>query len=76
MRDDERSRLLTLCRAAMPHTAGVVLSTLAGGVVAHEPRVADPHDLARDAATARHAATSAMVERPDGLYLVMFVRDV
>lgn len=70
-------QLLSVCRAAMPGVAGVVLATLSGGVVAHEPgRVADPHGLAREATSARAAdapPTSALVARGEGLYLVVFV---
>lgn len=70
--DEERRKLLSLCRAVMPGVSGVVLSTLAGVVVAHEP-VADPHALAREAAADRGADTSTLVERDGGLYLVVFV---
>lgn len=72
--DLERRNLLQICRAVMPGVAGVVLSTHAGGVVAHEEtRVADPHTLAREAAAHRDAATSTLVPHEGGLYLVVFV---
>lgn len=74
MQDDhERRNLLQICRAVMPGVTGVVLSTLAGGVVAHETRVADPDALAREAITTRAAETSALIPRDGGLYLVVFV---
>lgn len=74
MHDNERRDLLRMCRATMPGVAGVVLSTLHGGVVAHEAeRIRDPHTLAREAAATRAADTSALVRRDGGLYLVVFV---
>ena len=72
--NDERRELLRICRAAMPGVSGVVLSTLAGGVVAHEETlVPDPRALAFEAAATRRAQTSALVPRDGGLYLVVFV---
>lgn len=74
MRMHEQDQLLSLCRAVMPGVAGVVLSTFAGRVVAHEAtRVQEPEALALEAARHAQTQTSALVPRPDGLYLVVFV---
>lgn len=71
---DEPEHLLQICRSVMPGVAGVVLATLAGGVVAHEAgRVADPAALAGQAAAQREAHTSALVHHAGDLYLVVFV---
>ena len=72
--DPHRLDLLRICRAVMPGVSGVVLSTSAGSVVAHEEsRVVDPHALAREAISTRSAETSTLVPYADGLYLVVFV---
>lgn len=74
MQDDhERRNLLSICRAVMPGVAGVVLSTLSGGVIAHEPRIADPASLATEATATRRADTSTLVARDGQLFLVVFV---
>lgn len=58
----------------MPGVSGVVLTTRAGAVVAHETdRVAQPASLAREALATRAADTSALVPHEGGLYLVVFV---
>lgn len=72
----ERDHLLQAFRSVLPGVAGVVLATLAGGVVAHERgRIRDPAALAAQAATQRDPATStsALVQRDGALYLVVFV---
>lgn len=71
--EQERRNLLSICRAVMPGVAGVVLSTLTGGVVAHEPRVADPNALTAAAVASRSADTSTLVPHEGRLYLVVFV---
>ena len=71
--EQERRNLLSICRAVMPGVAGVVLSTLTGGVVAHEPRVSDPNALTAAAVAARRADTSTLVPHEGQLYLVVFV---
>ncbi|HET6404227.1 MAG TPA: hypothetical protein VFH78_06230 [Candidatus Thermoplasmatota archaeon] len=71
--DTQRRELLHLCRSVMPTAAGVIVSTLSGSVLAHEPRVRDPDALAREAAATRAADTSALVARDGGLYFVVFV---
>lgn len=70
----DMENLLRICRAVMPGVAGVVLSTHAGSVVAHESsRVREPAHLAREASARRAAETSALVPHEGGLYLVVFV---
>ena len=70
----EQENLLRICRAVMPGVAGVVLTTRAGAVVAHEQaRVAHPHHLAQTALAGRAAETSALVPHEGRLYLVVFV---
>lgn len=72
----ELQHLLRACRAAMPDAAGVVLARPDGALVAHEvARVRDPRAIAREGARRRLGgpSTSAMVERDDGMYLVMFL---
>lgn len=74
--DKERQNLLHICRAVMPGVAGVVLSTAAGHVVAHETtHVPDPYALAQEAAAQPHPGTqtSALIQRDGSLYLVVFV---
>lgn len=69
-----QEELLRICRAVMPGVSGVVLTTRAGAVVAHETeRVRQPATLARKAVTERAADTSALVAHEGGLYLVVFV---